>query len=299
LRNCLLAAVVSVAALLCMPATSLAKNHDGGAAAKPVTVLSSAGLLAYGEGYGVTHGSRAVRALQLRLQASSVSPGPIDGLFGPLTQAAVRRFQQKHGLAADGIVGPQTRKPLLAQPAARRGRPEGGRPAATRPDPPERARSAGLPNDAPRRDGTPRERPIALEVPSVSAPEQAVRAAPPSPSGISPWIAAALGALGAGLVIGALRLRASRRHGGPETGAALAPRLERSDRRLSLGMVSAALLAVFAVGAAVGALFAVHAADDGRASSDEPRAALLPAKSTAQDGAEVKGERDAERLGHP
>ena len=67
----------------------------------------------------------------------------------------------------------------------------------------------------------------------------------------------------------------------------------------SLGMVSAALLAVFAVGAAVGALFAAHAADDGRASSDEPRAALLPAKSTAQDGAEVKGERDAERLGHP
>jgi peptidoglycan hydrolase-like protein with peptidoglycan-binding domain len=31
-----------------------------------------------------------------------------DGVYGPKTRAAVRRFQRKNGLAPDGIAGPQT-----------------------------------------------------------------------------------------------------------------------------------------------------------------------------------------------
>ena len=54
-------------------------------------------------------------------------PGPIDGLYGPLTQGAVERFQQRHGLAVDGIVGRQTKRRLFtrtARPTASPAHPE-------------------------------------------------------------------------------------------------------------------------------------------------------------------------------
>jgi len=35
-------------------------------------------------------------------------PIEVDGQFGPITESSVRAFQSDHGLAVDGIVGPQT-----------------------------------------------------------------------------------------------------------------------------------------------------------------------------------------------
>jgi peptidoglycan hydrolase-like protein with peptidoglycan-binding domain len=51
----------------------------------------------------------AVEELQQKLNADGAAPVLVaDGIFGPLTRAAVVAFQQKYGLGADGIVGPLT-----------------------------------------------------------------------------------------------------------------------------------------------------------------------------------------------
>jgi peptidoglycan hydrolase-like protein with peptidoglycan-binding domain len=55
-------------------------------------------------------GSRGefVAYLQQLLIAAGHDPGPVDGIFGPRTEAAVREFQQANGLQVDGVVGIQT-----------------------------------------------------------------------------------------------------------------------------------------------------------------------------------------------
>jgi hypothetical protein len=49
-----------------------------------------------------------VKLLQTKLKAHKFSPGPIDGIFGPKTDAAVRKYQAANHLVVDGIVGPVT-----------------------------------------------------------------------------------------------------------------------------------------------------------------------------------------------
>lgn len=46
--------------------------------------------------------------IQAALAALGYRVGPIDGIWGRQTQAAVRQFQADNGLQVDGIVGPQT-----------------------------------------------------------------------------------------------------------------------------------------------------------------------------------------------
>lgn len=56
------------------------------------------------------YGSRGdkVKELQQKLKRWGYYTGSIDGIFGSGTQAAVKSFQKKNGLTADGIVGPKT-----------------------------------------------------------------------------------------------------------------------------------------------------------------------------------------------
>jgi peptidoglycan hydrolase-like protein with peptidoglycan-binding domain len=59
-------------------------------------------------------GSRdaGIAALQVALHARGLYSGTIDGLQGPGTTAAVRRFQRRVGLPVDGVPGPRTRLAL-------------------------------------------------------------------------------------------------------------------------------------------------------------------------------------------
>jgi N-acetylmuramoyl-L-alanine amidase len=53
-----------------------------------------------------------VETVQRALVAAGFAPGPIDGIYGGKTAAAVRAFQIQKGLAVDGEVGVRTAKAL-------------------------------------------------------------------------------------------------------------------------------------------------------------------------------------------
>jgi LysM repeat protein len=69
-----------------------------------------------------------VAGLQVALKAKGLYRGPVDGVAGPRTNAALRAFQRRAGLAVDGVAGPRTRRklgrlgrPLLGRRVLRRG----------------------------------------------------------------------------------------------------------------------------------------------------------------------------------
>ena len=70
---------------------------------------------------GRAAGEAHVAALQVALRAQGFYRSSIDGILGPRTRRAVRRFQRRSGLTVDGVVGPRTRRAL-----GRLGRPKLG-----------------------------------------------------------------------------------------------------------------------------------------------------------------------------
>ena len=87
-------------------------------AAVQLPARSSAVPVALWNGYG-QGGLQRVRRVQRALRELHYRPGPVDGLFGPLTERAVVRFQRAEALQPDGIVGPRT----LGRMRARIGQP--------------------------------------------------------------------------------------------------------------------------------------------------------------------------------
>jgi peptidoglycan hydrolase-like protein with peptidoglycan-binding domain/DNA invertase Pin-like site-specific DNA recombinase len=80
-------------------------------------------LLARGAGYHWRGGSIRVRKLQRNLRKLGLRPGPVDGLYGPRTAAAVARFQRRRGFRPDGVAWTDTRRAIA----------KGQRPAEDRP----------------------------------------------------------------------------------------------------------------------------------------------------------------------
>lgn len=78
------------------------------AQAEPVQVMAT-----------LRNGSRgsAVTALQEMLNGLGFDSGKADGIYGPKTEAAVKRFQEANGLTVDGIAGEQTLTTLAMRAA--------------------------------------------------------------------------------------------------------------------------------------------------------------------------------------
>ena len=49
-----------------------------------------------------------VKAVQKRLDVCGYHPGPVDGVLGPRTKAALTAFQKDNGLRVDGSIGIET-----------------------------------------------------------------------------------------------------------------------------------------------------------------------------------------------
>ncbi|MFD4561509.1 peptidoglycan-binding protein [Streptomyces sp. NPDC058469] len=64
------------------------------------------------ENLAVGNAGPDVAEAQCLLRRTGISPGGIDGIFGPLTEHAVKEFQKRSGLVVDGMVGPHTWKAL-------------------------------------------------------------------------------------------------------------------------------------------------------------------------------------------
>jgi peptidoglycan hydrolase-like protein with peptidoglycan-binding domain len=62
-----------------------------------------------------------IEVAQIHLRAFGFDPGPIDGIYTPQTQAAVRAYQTTYGLSVSGLLDLQTREQLKVGPDSRRG----------------------------------------------------------------------------------------------------------------------------------------------------------------------------------
>ena len=52
--------------------------------------------------------AEGIRTVQQALQKKGIDPGPIDGIMGPQTEQAVRKFQDAYGINASGRIDNQT-----------------------------------------------------------------------------------------------------------------------------------------------------------------------------------------------
>ena len=106
------------------PITAIAVAIATAGVAAPATQAAdtpSHALLAEGVGMRAAPSVRVQKVQRLLVSRGyDLGRSGVDGRFGPLTKAAVRRVQRAHHLEVDGIVGRGTRRALRATAASRR-----------------------------------------------------------------------------------------------------------------------------------------------------------------------------------
>ena len=104
-----LGALVATVVLLAGTGTCVASSASQGLLPAK---MADAAPLDLGSGFGAGPEARRVKTLQRALRRLGWAPGPVDGLFGPRTESAVRRFQAARGLTVDGVAGRMTWRSL-------------------------------------------------------------------------------------------------------------------------------------------------------------------------------------------
>ena len=103
------------------PSTPPAGTGAGATGRKSGTNMGQSGTTAPGTGgmsskpaTGMNGGAgpEQVKAVQKALQDKGMDPGPIDGIMGPKTTAALKAFQKDQKLAESGRLDDQTREKL-------------------------------------------------------------------------------------------------------------------------------------------------------------------------------------------
>ncbi len=91
------------------PAMPAAKRDDRLTSDRPVTGDTRESLRTEGRRDWPTAGSQQhVRVMQQKLKDSGYDPGPIDGVMGPQTAAALKEYQKTEGLRVTGQADAQT-----------------------------------------------------------------------------------------------------------------------------------------------------------------------------------------------
>jgi len=93
----LVVAIIAAASLFAVMTLSATAQADKSAA---ISQLNMAGVPDLGRDN--------VRQVQHALQAKGFDPGPIDGVAGSRTKAAIRKFQDRFGMKASGEIDNQT-----------------------------------------------------------------------------------------------------------------------------------------------------------------------------------------------
>ncbi len=93
--------IVTIPALVCLIATAhLPASGQPVSTAQSVRDLDMNAL--------PTLNDEIVRQVQQALVKKGIDPGPIDGIFGPRTREAVRKFQDRYGIKPSGEIDNQT-----------------------------------------------------------------------------------------------------------------------------------------------------------------------------------------------
>ncbi len=74
-----------------------------------VAALAALAFTSVAEAGVIKKGARGAKVERVQ---RALGMSPVDGVFGPATKRAVKRFQRRHGLTPDGIVGPATKAAL-------------------------------------------------------------------------------------------------------------------------------------------------------------------------------------------